>query len=70
MAPMTWAIAVLVILGVAALGSPAHAQFYDLDGAYRCLKTPDPACEKDLQDRPASAAPAPTAPKPSEPSFK
>ncbi|HKX10116.1 MAG TPA: hypothetical protein VJN67_18090 [Stellaceae bacterium] len=70
MAPMTRAMAVLVIIGVAALGSPARAQFYDLDGAYRCLKTPDPACEKELRDRPAPATPPSAAPKPNEPSFK
>lgn len=67
---MTRAIAVLLVVGMAALGSPARAQFYDIDGAYRCLKTPDPACEKELQDRPAPPAPLPAAPKPNEPSFK
>jgi TPR repeat protein len=25
---------------------PAQAQFYDLDGAYRCLMTPDESCKK------------------------
>jgi len=59
---------VMLIVGVA-LGSPASAQFYDLDGAYRCLKTPDPACEKDLQDRPAPPVPPAPPPKPNEPSF-
>ena len=60
---------VLLILGVSVLGSPASAQFYDLDGAYRCLKTPDPACEKDLKDLPAPAQSLPTSPNASEPSF-
>jgi TPR repeat protein len=60
---------VLVVLAVAAFGSPAPAQFYDLDGAYRCLKSPDPACEKDLKDLPPPAQLGPTAPKPNEPSF-
>ena len=59
----------MLIVGVAAFGSPASAQFYDLDGAYRCLKTPDPACEKDLQDRPAPPVPPAPPPKPNEPSF-
>jgi hypothetical protein len=62
----TW---VLLVLGVAALGQPASAQFYDLDGAYRCLKTPDPACEKNLKDQPNPPAPPPPPPKPSEPSL-
>ena len=46
MATMMRGVGVLLILGVAALGMPARAQFYDLDGAYRCLKAPDAACEK------------------------
>jgi hypothetical protein len=60
---------VLLVLGLAALGQPASAQFYDLDGAYRCLKTPDPACEKNLKDQPNPPAPPPPPPKPNEPSF-
>lgn len=48
---------------------PARAQFYDLDGAYRCLKSPDPQCEKDLADRPAPAPPPPPPTKPTEPSL-
>jgi len=66
---MTRALGVLLMLGVVALGTPAHAQFYDLDGAYRCLMTPDPGCEKDLQDLPPPAVPPPPASKPNEPSF-
>ena len=69
MAAMMRAMGVLLILGVAALGTPASAQFYDLDGAYRCLKTPDPASEKDLKDQPSPPAPPPPPPKPNEPSF-
>jgi len=38
---------------------PARAQFYDLDGAYRCLTQPTEACEKDLKDQPRPAPPAP-----------
>ena len=55
-------IALLLLMSAAA----AHAQFYDLDGAYRCLKTPDAQCEKDLADRPTQAPPAPP-PKPVAP---
>jgi TPR repeat protein len=69
MAAMMRRMGVMLIVGVAAFGSPASAQFYDLDGAYRCLKTPDPACEKDLQDRPAPPVPPAPPPKPNEPSF-
>ena len=60
-----------VLLAVAALvvgSAPARAQFYDLDGAYRCLKSPDPDCDKALADRPQVPPPAPPA-KPSGPSF-
>jgi TPR repeat protein len=50
--------AALVLL----LPSAALAQFYDLDGAYRCLTTPDAACEKDLRDQPRPAPPSPGGP--------
>jgi TPR repeat protein len=40
------------------LATPARAQFYDLDGAYRCLTAPDPACEKELRDQPRPASSA------------
>jgi len=43
-------------VGLFIAAAPAQAQFYDLDGAYRCLKSPDPDCEKGLTDRPANAA--------------
>jgi TPR repeat protein len=46
---------------LALLPSAALAQFYDLDGAYHCLTTPDSACEKDLRDQP-QAVPAPKSP--------
>jgi len=69
MAAMMRGVGVLLILGVAALGMPARAQFYDLDGAYRCLKTPDAACEKELKDQPTPAPPPAPPPKPNEPSF-
>ena len=69
MAPMMRGMCGLLVLGIAALNSPANAQFYDLDGAYRCLKTPDPACEKNLQDQPNPPTPSAPPPKPNEPSF-
>lgn len=47
---------------VSLLPSAALAQFYDLDGAYRCLTTPDAACEKDLRDQPRPAPPPPGGP--------
>ena len=48
--------------------APAWAQFYDLDGAFRCLRTPDAQCEKDLANRPSPApVPPPPPPKPSGP---
>jgi hypothetical protein len=60
----------LMLVCLAALAAPARGQFYDLDGAYRCLEKPDPECEKNLRDRPP---PPPAAeqppPKPSEPEF-
>jgi TPR repeat protein len=40
----------------------AWAQFYDLDGVYRCLTAPDAACEERLRDQPAP--PPPPAPAP------
>jgi len=55
---------------VVALAAPARAQFYDLDGAYRCLKAPDPECERNLRDRPSPPPAAAEQPsKPSEPEF-
>lgn len=47
---------------LALLPAAARAQFYDLDGAYRCLTTPSAACEKDLRDQPRP--PPPPAPGP------
>jgi TPR repeat protein len=47
---------------VTLLPSAAAAQFYDLDGAYRCLTTPSAGCEKDLKDQPRPAAPKPAGP--------
>jgi TPR repeat protein len=40
---------------------PVRAQFYDLDGAYRCLTTPDPACEQESRDQARPVPPTPAA---------
>ena len=69
MALMMRGTCVLLLLGIAVVVQPASAQFYDLDGAYRCLKTPDPACEKNLKDQPSPPTPRPPPPKPNEPGF-
>jgi TPR repeat protein len=55
----SWLLLVLLAL---LLPSTAFAQFYDLDGAYRCLTTPDAACEKDLRQQPRPKPPPPAAP--------
>jgi TPR repeat protein len=52
---------------ILALAPPAGAQFYDLDGAYRCLTAPDAACEKELRDQPR---PAPAPPPASGPTME
>jgi len=49
--------AVLALVPTAAL-----AQFYDLDGAYRCLTAPSAACEKDLSEQPRPKPPPPAGP--------
>jgi hypothetical protein len=55
MAPMRWFI---LALGLALLGAhPARAQFYDLDGTYRCVTTPNDACAKTEADAPPPAKP-------------
>jgi hypothetical protein len=48
-----WLLLALLTLFPAA----SRAQFYDLDGAYRCLTTPDAACEKDLRLQPQTKPP-------------
>jgi TPR repeat protein len=52
------------LLPAAALLWPAAAaaQFYDLDGVYRCLTTPDAACEEGLRERPEPPPPPPAPP--------
>jgi len=54
---------VMIALLLLATAVPAQAQFYDLDGAFRCLRTPDAQCESDLANRP-SPGPPPPPPKP------
>jgi TPR repeat protein len=51
-------------LAAAALLPPsaARAQFYDLDGVYRCVTTPDAACEEGLRERPEPPPVPPPAP--------
>jgi TPR repeat protein len=49
--------AILALLPAAAL-----AQFYDLDGAYRCFTTPSAACEKELREQPRPPPPPPAGP--------
>lgn len=48
---------------VALLPAAASAQFYDLDGVYRCLTAPDAACQEGLRERP-EPPPAPPPPPP------
>ena len=50
------------VLALLLLPSAALAQFYDLDGAYHCLTTPDAGCEKELRDQPRPAPPPPAGP--------
>ncbi|HZB92291.1 MAG TPA: hypothetical protein VE397_12660 [Stellaceae bacterium] len=47
----------LLSAALALLPAAAFAQFYDLDGAYRCLTTPNAACEKELKEQPRPAPP-------------
>ncbi|HUN47731.1 MAG TPA: hypothetical protein VMU85_14465 [Stellaceae bacterium] len=68
MGAMRRAFALLAAVAAAGLCAPAQAQFYDLDGAYRCLKSPDPACEKAMTDRPQLPPPVPPQ-KPVGPAF-
>jgi len=52
----------LLALALAVLAAhPAEAQFYDLDGAYRCLTSPDDACQQAQRERPPEP-PKPPAP--------
>ncbi len=47
-----WRPPLLLLAGLLLGSTEARAQFYDLDGAYRCLTAPDAACEQDQRDRP------------------
>ena len=49
---------ILAALLAVLAASPARAQFYDLDGTYRCVTAPDPACAKTEEAEPAPALPA------------
>ena len=55
-----------VIVGAALcvllLHAPAKAQFYDLDGAYRCLMAPDESCKKGEAALPPAPPPQPIPP--------
>jgi TPR repeat protein len=51
---LPWLVAMVPLAGPA-----AWAQFYDLDGVYRCLTVPDAACEERLRDQPPPPPPAP-----------
>ena len=57
-----------LLLAIASVALPltARAQFYDLDGAYRCLTAPNAACQQDQRDR----APPPPPPAPSGPNLE
>jgi TPR repeat protein len=54
---------VLVLIGLCLVPSVARAQFYDLDGVYRCVTAPDtPACKVGGNPPPPPLPPAPPAP--------
>jgi TPR repeat protein len=58
-------LAALVLAEIGAAALPARAQFYDLDGKYRCLAAPDQSCAGAVSLPPPApagpaAAPAPT----------
>jgi TPR repeat protein len=52
------------LLGVAGalVGAPAQAQFYDLNGAYRCLMAPDEKCKQAETPLPPAPPPQPATP--------
>jgi TPR repeat protein len=62
MAPMRQGPWLLALLLLAALPSAASAQFYDLDGAYRCLTKPTADCENDLREQKRPPPPKPVGP--------
>jgi TPR repeat protein len=63
MAAMHRSLILRMTLGAALLlAMPARAQFYDLDGAYRCLMTPDESCKKAATPLPPPPPPQPATP--------
>jgi hypothetical protein len=66
MAAMHARVILWLMIGPALLGcfvpAPAQAQFYDLDGAYRCLTTPNDACKVSEQPVPPLPPPPPATP--------
>jgi TPR repeat protein len=58
-AAMRWHAIVIpsTLLSLLLAPAVARAQFYDLDGAYRCLTQPDAACQQAEREEPPEAAP-------------
>lgn len=59
---MRWGL--VLALAVMLAAPAAHAQFYDLDGAYRCVTKPDQACGDREAARPAAPQQAEKQPAP------
>ncbi len=55
MPAMRWPILAAGLVALA--GGPARAQFYDLDGTYHCVTTPDDSCTKSESDSTQPALP-------------
>jgi len=53
---------VLAIAWAVAVPGLAHAQYYDLDGSYRCLTAPDAACKMSGEPPPPLPPPPPATP--------
>ena len=66
MMPPMHRLPILCVFGAALAGAwfaaPAQAQFYDLDGAYHCLMTPDEKCKQAETPLPPAPQPEPAAP--------
>src|SRR5215467_10612618 len=45
--------------GLVSTGAPAHAQFYDLGGAYHCVTQSDPVCTAEAKLPPLPPPPQP-----------
>jgi hypothetical protein len=58
---LSWLTAIVLLVPPA-----ASAQFYDVDGVYRCLTAPDAACQERLRDQP----PPPPPPQPPAPTLE